>query len=89
MDWIMDRVPRLEELRVISCGMCPAYGEFFLVWDGEMVDIDFFEVPAGSVAGDGRGAGFWRHPGVLAWRPLPSPPIDTTVWEGGRDGLHR
>jgi hypothetical protein len=80
MDWIRHRNPREAELRVISPADHPAYGDFFLTWDGEAVDIDFFEIPARNAAeAVDSGRGFWHRAGVLAWRPLPPPPTDMEI----------
>jgi len=78
LGWIFNRAPKIEELRVIPFGTRPAYGEFFLVWDGEMVDIGFFEILPGTVNPQETGNGFWRPPDVLAWQPLPLPPDNRT-----------
>ena len=75
--WITGRKPRLEELRpLFQRGGRRYYGGAFLVWDGESIDIDHFELPLGGEAG-GRivEEGYWHHAGVRAWMPLPAPPI--------------
>jgi signal transduction histidine kinase len=48
-------------------------GDYFLVWDGEVVDIDYFEIPS-EVADTTAQDGHWLRPGVRAWQHLPAPP---------------
>lgn len=74
--WIAGRKPRLDELRLLSQrGGRRFYGGAFLVWDGESIDIDHFELPLGGKAvGQGAEEGYWHHAGVRAWMPLPEPP---------------
>jgi hypothetical protein len=80
LGWITDRHPRKDELRMISSGVHPAYGEFFLIWDGEVVDIDFFEISVRhGIVPENPGIGVWHHSGVRAWRPLPPPPGETEI----------
>lgn len=77
MKWITDRNPRETELQMTPPGAHSTHGDFFLVWDGEVVDIDFFEMSSrNDTEPAGQASGFWHRPGVLAWCPLPPPPVE-------------
>lgn len=74
MSWIRHRNPRRDELRPLTPKRThTAWGDYFLVWDGEVVDVDYFEIPS-ETADTKPHSGYWHRTGVRAWQPLPTPP---------------
>lgn len=78
MAWITDRKPARSELSLLSFHGITYLGGHFLTWDGEAVEIDYFEAPD-LPDGEGTAKGCWHRPGVLAWQPLPEPPLTNPI----------
>jgi hypothetical protein len=77
LGWIRNRNPRRDELRPHSLNrQHTALGGYFLVWDSEVIDIDYYEIPA-TRTGNEQDDGYWLRPGVVAWQHLPMPPDNT------------
>lgn len=76
--WITDRKPTKNELHVVfQRDEYKAYGGRFLVWNGQAVFIDKFNMPPkpGCIE---YYPGYWENdqmgPLIQAWMPLPEPP---------------
>lgn len=79
--WVFDRLPQKDELHItFQRENYIHYSGRFLVWDGEQILINVFDMPPRSKKeGGGHYCGYWRGISieVKAWMPLPNPPLET------------